>query len=92
MSLTSGVLANPETNPDLEELANQTHEEWILLSCNRLGFSLLRQIQDALSRIEEGTYGLCQDCGERISHQRLEAVPWAERCVQCQDRRSAEEA
>ena len=44
-----------------------------------------RQIQLALARLETGDYGMCEDCGDPISHQRLEAAPWAHRCVGCQE-------
>ena len=55
-----------------------------------LGFKLknseeiiLAAIDAALTRIEEGTYGICQDCGARISDERLEVMPYAVRCITC---------
>jgi len=42
---------------------------------------LLFEIQAALERIEKGTYGLCVTCGKPIAPERLEAVPWAARCI-----------
>ena len=45
----------------------------------------LRAIEEALLRIDEGTYGTCEDCGEEISVGRLNAVPFALRCVECQE-------
>jgi RNA polymerase-binding protein DksA len=42
---------------------------------------LIVEIDDALARIENGTYGICQGSGEPISKQRLEAIPWARYCV-----------
>ena len=42
---------------------------------------LLTEIQAALERIEEGTYGLCVTCGKPIAPERLEAVPYAARCL-----------
>jgi DnaK suppressor protein len=47
--------------------------------------SLLRQVRAALERMKQGTYGLCARCEEEISLKRLRAVPWAERCVRCQE-------
>lgn len=44
---------------------------------------LLYHIDMALERIENGTYGLCQSCGNPISDERLEAVPHARLCIQC---------
>ncbi len=43
--------------------------------------SLLSEVQDALKRIEDGTYGRCIVCGELIPEKRLEALPWASRCI-----------
>jgi len=45
----------------------------------------LRAIEEALLRIDGGTYGTCEDCGEEISVGRLNAVPFALRCVECQE-------
>jgi len=42
---------------------------------------LLTEIQTALERIDEGTYGLCVTCGKPIAPERLEAVPYAARCI-----------
>ena len=42
------------------------------------------QVDEALRRLEEGTYGICEDCGRPISPERLKAVPFARRCVDCQ--------
>ncbi|HEY2931985.1 MAG TPA: TraR/DksA family transcriptional regulator [Acidobacteriota bacterium] len=42
-------------------------------------------IEAALRRIDDGTYGKCEDCGEEIPAKRLEAVPWAPRCTACQE-------
>lgn len=44
---------------------------------------LLVQIEDALTRLNEGTYGRCTRCGQRIRPGRLEALPYAEYCVSC---------
>jgi DnaK suppressor protein len=46
---------------------------------------VLREIKSALERIAEGTFGVCDKCGERMPSRRLEAVPWARFCVSCQE-------
>jgi DnaK suppressor protein len=46
---------------------------------------LLREVGGALRRIDDGSYGVCEDCEEEISPKRLNAIPWARRCVSCQD-------
>ena len=45
----------------------------------------LRQIADARERLRDGRYGLCIDCGTAIPLARLEALPFSERCVPCQE-------
>lgn len=45
----------------------------------------LRRIDTALARLSEGSYGLCEDCGQRIPEARLEAEPTALRCIHCQE-------
>ena len=44
---------------------------------------ILREIDDALKRITEGTYGVCENRGEQISPERLEAIPWTRLCIDC---------
>jgi DnaK suppressor protein len=46
---------------------------------------LIEEIQAALARLDEGTYGACERCGEPINPARLEALPTARRCVPCQE-------
>ena len=48
--------------------------------------STLREILEALERIENGTYGLCEGCGSLILKERLKAVPHARNCIECQRR------
>jgi DnaK suppressor protein len=47
--------------------------------------SLLRQVKAALRRLRDGGFGTCIECELAISPRRLAAVPWASRCIQCQD-------
>ena len=47
--------------------------------------TLLREVKAALRRIHDGSFGTCIDCDWAISPKRLAAVPWALRCIQCQD-------
>jgi DnaK suppressor protein len=48
--------------------------------------TLARQIRAAISRINQGGYGVCLECEEPISQKRLAAVPWAALCIHCQQR------
>ncbi len=44
---------------------------------------ILFEINDSLNRIEDSTYGICENCGKQIPKQRLDAIPWARYCVAC---------
>jgi RNA polymerase-binding protein DksA len=46
----------------------------------------VEEIEKALARMEDGTYGYCEICGDRIPVPRLEAIPWADQCVKCKSR------
>jgi DnaK suppressor protein len=47
---------------------------------------LIRKIEAALERIRDGSYGACADCGDEIKIERLEALPFADLCVECQEK------
>jgi DnaK suppressor protein len=49
------------------------------------GYNELRDARAALRRIQEGSFGTCQECDEDIHPKRLAAVPWAAFCIQCQE-------
>ncbi len=53
---------------------------------NTLAAETLKQVREALQRIEDGTYGHCIDCGRAIELSRLEAVPWASYCLTDQEK------
>jgi DnaK suppressor protein len=74
-----------EDPSDSGDLSQQSHEEWLFLNRNSLEKSLLRDVEEALERVEQGVYGVCQECDEAISAKRLQALPWAKFCVRCQE-------
>jgi len=47
----------------------------------------LEKIEEALRKLEEGTYGICEDCGAEISEERLKIIPFAIYCVECMEKR-----
>jgi DnaK suppressor protein len=53
---------------------------------DRMASETLTEIEAALARLDDGSYGECVDCGEQINSERLEALPAAARCVNCQAR------
>ena len=53
-------------------------------------YQQLAQVKDALQRIDEGTYGVCIDCGRKIPAPRLDAVPWTPYCAEDQEKHDKE--
>ncbi|MBI1357260.1 MAG: hypothetical protein GC160_23210 [Acidobacteria bacterium] len=91
MTAKAGQALKGERMADVDDLAVQSHEEWIFLNRNNIDVMLLREINEALSRIEEGSYGECLECSEPISQKRLAAIPWAKFCIGCQEEIAARE-
>jgi len=79
------IVSRLEDPSDSGDLSQQSHEEWLFLNRNNLEKTLLREVEEALMRVKEGTYGTCQECEEPISPKRLQALPWAKFCVRCQE-------
>jgi DnaK suppressor protein len=50
---------------------------------------ILIAIEEALQRVESGSYGVCRDCGEEIARVRLEAIPWTRVCISCKEKQKA---
>ncbi len=83
------ALSIGEQETDLEDMVGQSHEEWIFLNRNNIDVKFLREIDKALQRIEDHSYGTCMECEESIAIKRLEAISWARYCVPCQEELSA---
>lgn len=69
---------------DVEDLGADTSDLEVTFSLMEIESDQLEQIEWALTRIDEGTYGACEECGNGISEARLEALPLATRCIECQ--------
>jgi RNA polymerase-binding protein DksA len=67
----------------LGETATATLDREIDYSLEENSEQVLRAIEGALGRIEDGTFGICQTCREPISEERLEAIPYATQCIDC---------
>jgi RNA polymerase-binding transcription factor DksA len=55
------------------------------LGIDRLDYLQLKLIEAARGRVDSENYGVCVDCGVALSPRRLEAIPWANRCITCQE-------
>ena len=80
---SDGVVEPEEEAVDLE----QTDVDQALLDNEK---ALLGEVHQALARIENGTYGICTNCGQTIPEERLEAIPWASLCVICESKLGSE--
>lgn len=72
-----------------EDLAPILHDQFVALQINRLDSLQLKQVDAALNRMDREGYGVCVDCDDPISYKRLDAIPWANRCIACQERLSS---
>ena len=80
--------AGGQPGDHLDQATADTEAE-LQIRLRRTDGRLLRAIEDALARIRDGTYGVCESCGEPISKGRLEAVPWTRLCRDCKERERA---
>jgi RNA polymerase-binding protein DksA len=67
----------------LVDAASGTLDREIDYSLEENSEQILKEIADALLRIEDGTYGICTNCGKPIAEERLEAAPWVTLCIDC---------
>jgi DnaK suppressor protein len=75
-----------------EDQGTVAHEEFVSMRLNRLEYTQLRLIDEALDRLASGDYGICLSCEEEIPNKRLAALPWAKYCVSCQENVNMEPA
>lgn len=74
---------------DFVDQASDDNEVHVNLRLLQTDAKLLRAIDSAISRIENGNYGKCTVCGEEISLARLNAVPWTSVCISCKEKKTA---
>jgi RNA polymerase-binding protein DksA len=71
---------------DLADVASDTFEREKGIAIENSVQDLLHQVEEALARIEEGTFGTCEVCGQPIHPERLRALPYARLCINCKAR------
>jgi DnaK suppressor protein len=74
-----------ESTQDIADKAVSSYTREFLYSLNDAERSTVQQIDQALARIEDGTFGLCLNCGTPMNEKRLSAIPWSRHCVECQE-------
>lgn len=80
-----GREADTEQTQDPADKASSAYTKELLFSQSTNDRFILQLIDEALTRIEDGEYGNCVNCGKEVQPKRLEAVPWARHCITCQD-------
>ena len=71
---------------DFEDQATERENEEVMDALGSAARRELDQINRTLQHIDDGDYGVCRDCGRQINAARLEALPFASRCIECADR------
>jgi DnaK suppressor protein len=78
-----GELVSGSADQHMADTATETLGREIDYTLEETDARLLAAIDQALARIEAGTYGVCVNCGAQIAPERLEAMPWATLCIDC---------
>ena len=80
----------PAESTQVKDAEEQSMEDFVLgmdFALMEMESETLKKINEALRRLEEGTYGDCAECGQRIAEARLKALPFASTCRECQQQR-----
>jgi DnaK suppressor protein len=81
-----GRQADEEPAQDLADKASNSYTKEFLFKKSSDDRFILHLIQEALQRMQDGEYGTCVACGGEMQQKRLEAVPWARHCIECQEK------
>jgi RNA polymerase-binding protein DksA len=77
----TGELVSSSNDNHPADTASETFERELDEGIEEGAARRLREVEDALARVDEGTYGTCAACGKPIGEERLEAVPWTTLCI-----------
>ncbi len=80
----------PTESAQVKDAEEQSMEDFVLgmdFALMEMESETLKKIDEALRRLEEGTYGDCAECGQKIAEPRLKALPFANTCRECQEHR-----
>ncbi len=82
-------MENNTRQGDMADQASGNNEVHIQLKLKQTDAKILQAIEEALRRVDNGTYGICRDCGEPIAEARLKAIPWTRVCIKCKEKQSS---
>ena len=86
--IQSTIENNSGRQGDMADQATGNNEVHIHLKLKQTDSKILQAIDETLRRIEDGTFGICLDCGETISEARLKAIPWTRSCITCKEQQA----
>jgi DnaK suppressor protein len=81
-------MENNTRQGDMADQASGNNEVHIQLKLKQTDAKILQAIEEALQRMDRGTYGICRDCGEPIAGARLNAIPWTRVCIVCKEKQN----
>ena len=84
--LRVGQQSSDEASEDIVDRANNAYQREFMFNLSGGERRLLRQVEEALERLDQGGYGTCDHCDDPIGSKRLKAIPWARYCVDCQEK------
>jgi DnaK suppressor protein len=85
-TVQQGREAEAENRIDPADQAVMSYQKELIFSQGTNKHTQLSLVRMALERLEDGSYGECAECGEKISPRRLEALPWTPYCISCQEK------
>jgi DnaK suppressor protein len=86
-----GLMIGSENLPDLGDQATAVADQNFMLRLKEREQKLLKKIDEALDRITQGTFGVCESCGGEISFKRLKARPVTTLCIECKTKQEEDE-
>ena len=87
----SGLNASQEALPDTGDQASAVAEQNFILRLKEREQKLMKKIDEAIEKIDGGTFGVCENCGEKIGAKRLKARPVTNLCIECKTQQEHEE-
>ncbi len=90
-STVSGMTSQKENFPDPTDRASLEADRNFMLRIRDREHKLIKKIKKTLDRVESGTFGICESCGEDIGIERLKARPVTTQCIECKTKEEAME-
>ena len=88
-SLADSISTSDDLRGDPVDMAASETDASMQIRLHQTDGKLTRAIEDALTRIRNEEFGICEECGQPISAARLEAVPWTRWCRDCKERQDS---